>query len=279
MWVQHKTAYVCFPCLMEQTCKSQQQDDSKVEWKVVQWKDSGAMKLESVRNFTLLPQSGRQGSKVLHVADFVCRGLPELLNGIWELPNQWSAMTPDSRLDSRSYCVLYWLALKLMHTQRSVSHPNVSDMCLLVLFPDVNECDVQSPCQHLCYNLIGSFLCQCNQGYELALDAASCQGEHAHLLTRTCTPADCWTFVHTCLFPVQTLTNAASQVICASTSAWTPPAVTPASVQRDISSKETGCVKVPHPSFSSFCHLSNFLYLSSNTVIPKWSLLPPLSTA
>lgn len=49
-----------------------------------------------------------------------------------------------------------------------------------MLFPDVSECEVQSPCQHLCYNLIGSFLCQCNQGYELAQDAVSCQGENAH---------------------------------------------------------------------------------------------------
>ncbi|XP_068615840.1 EGF-containing fibulin-like extracellular matrix protein 1 [Brachionichthys hirsutus] len=40
---------------------------------------------------------------------------------------------------------------------------------------DVNECDVQSPCQHHCYNLIGSFLCQCEQGYELAQDLVSCQ--------------------------------------------------------------------------------------------------------
>lgn len=40
---------------------------------------------------------------------------------------------------------------------------------------DVNECDVQSPCQHHCYNLIGSFLCQCEQGYELAHDSVSCQ--------------------------------------------------------------------------------------------------------
>lgn len=47
--------------------------------------------------------------------------------------------------------------------------------------PDVNECDVQSPCQHHCYNLIGSFLCQCDQGYELAQNAVSCQGGHAHI--------------------------------------------------------------------------------------------------
>ncbi|XP_067375781.1 EGF-containing fibulin-like extracellular matrix protein 1 isoform X3 [Channa argus] len=40
---------------------------------------------------------------------------------------------------------------------------------------DVNECEGQSPCQHHCYNLIGSFLCQCDQGYELAQDMVSCQ--------------------------------------------------------------------------------------------------------
>ncbi|KPP71215.1 hypothetical protein Z043_109895, partial [Scleropages formosus] len=40
---------------------------------------------------------------------------------------------------------------------------------------DVNECEVGNPCQHQCYNIIGSFLCQCDQGYELAPDSISCQ--------------------------------------------------------------------------------------------------------
>ncbi|KAM4607211.1 EGF-containing fibulin-like extracellular matrix protein 1 isoform 4-T6 [Polymixia lowei] len=40
---------------------------------------------------------------------------------------------------------------------------------------DVNECDVQSPCQQQCYNLMGSYLCQCDQGFELASDSVSCQ--------------------------------------------------------------------------------------------------------
>ncbi|XP_019715453.1 EGF-containing fibulin-like extracellular matrix protein 1 isoform X3 [Hippocampus comes] len=40
---------------------------------------------------------------------------------------------------------------------------------------DVNECDTQNPCQHHCYNLIGSYMCQCNQGHELAPDLVSCQ--------------------------------------------------------------------------------------------------------
>uniref|UniRef100_A0A673GV19 EGF-containing fibulin-like extracellular matrix protein 1 n=1 Tax=Sinocyclocheilus rhinocerous TaxID=307959 RepID=A0A673GV19_9TELE len=40
---------------------------------------------------------------------------------------------------------------------------------------DVNECLTASPCQHQCYNLIGSFICQCEVGYELASDSVSCQ--------------------------------------------------------------------------------------------------------
>uniref|UniRef100_A0A8C8A441 EGF containing fibulin extracellular matrix protein 1 n=1 Tax=Oryzias sinensis TaxID=183150 RepID=A0A8C8A441_9TELE len=39
----------------------------------------------------------------------------------------------------------------------------------------VNECDLQAPCQHHCYNLIGSFLCQCDHGFELAADMVSCE--------------------------------------------------------------------------------------------------------
>uniref|UniRef100_A0A4W5LZI7 Si:ch73-173h19.3 n=1 Tax=Hucho hucho TaxID=62062 RepID=A0A4W5LZI7_9TELE len=47
------------------------------------------------------------------------------------------------------------------------------------LFPpclaDVNECEGSNPCQHQCYNIMGSFICQCEQGYELASNQASCQ--------------------------------------------------------------------------------------------------------
>ncbi|XP_066507588.1 EGF-containing fibulin-like extracellular matrix protein 1 isoform X2 [Hoplias malabaricus] len=39
---------------------------------------------------------------------------------------------------------------------------------------DVNECQVSQPCEHQCHNLIGSFICQCNRGYELAPDTVSC---------------------------------------------------------------------------------------------------------
>uniref|UniRef100_A0A8C7WI39 EGF-like domain-containing protein n=1 Tax=Oncorhynchus mykiss TaxID=8022 RepID=A0A8C7WI39_ONCMY len=40
---------------------------------------------------------------------------------------------------------------------------------------DVNECEGSNPCQHQCYNIMGSYICQCEQGYELASNQASCQ--------------------------------------------------------------------------------------------------------
>ncbi|XP_058881472.1 EGF-containing fibulin-like extracellular matrix protein 1 [Acipenser ruthenus] len=40
---------------------------------------------------------------------------------------------------------------------------------------DINECEVSNPCQHQCYNLLGSFMCQCDQGYELNRDRVTCQ--------------------------------------------------------------------------------------------------------
>ncbi|XP_076583657.1 EGF-containing fibulin-like extracellular matrix protein 1 isoform X3 [Chaetodon auriga] len=48
---------------------------------------------------------------------------------------------------------------------------------------DVNECVPSSPCQHLCYNLPGSFMCQCEQGYELTPDQLSCQDVDECLLS------------------------------------------------------------------------------------------------
>uniref|UniRef100_A0A3B4YM38 EGF-containing fibulin-like extracellular matrix protein 2 n=1 Tax=Seriola lalandi dorsalis TaxID=1841481 RepID=A0A3B4YM38_SERLL len=48
---------------------------------------------------------------------------------------------------------------------------------------DVNECVPNSPCQHLCYNLPGSFMCQCDQGYELTPDQLSCHDVDECLLS------------------------------------------------------------------------------------------------
>ncbi|XP_062864934.1 EGF-containing fibulin-like extracellular matrix protein 1 [Trichomycterus rosablanca] len=39
---------------------------------------------------------------------------------------------------------------------------------------DINECQVSQPCNQQCYNIMGSFICNCNQGYELAPDSVTC---------------------------------------------------------------------------------------------------------
>lgn len=47
---------------------------------------------------------------------------------------------------------------------------------------DVNECDMGAPCEQRCFNSYGTFLCRCNQGYELHRDGFSCSGESLRVL-------------------------------------------------------------------------------------------------
>lgn len=202
------------------------------------------MKLESAGNFTLLFQRGEHSLKVLHVADFVCRCLLELLNGMSELPNQWSAML-----------MIFNLLFSQMWT-------NV--MCRV---PASTSATISS--------VLSSASVTRAMSWHKTQSPAKVN-TRTHTLTCTYPTTDCWTFAHTCLSPVQTSTNAVSPVTCASTSAWTPPGVTPASVQRDISSRETGCVKVLRPSFSSFCHWSKCLYSSSSNIIASSLPVVPL---
>ena len=44
---------------------------------------------------------------------------------------------------------------------------------------DQNECERDGMCMHSCRNTYGSFQCSCNQGYELAADGRSCEGQSA----------------------------------------------------------------------------------------------------
>lgn len=48
-------------------------------------------------------------------------------------------------------------------------------------FSDVNECDMGAPCSQRCYNTYGTFLCRCDQGYELGPDGFACNGERRSL--------------------------------------------------------------------------------------------------
>ena len=45
---------------------------------------------------------------------------------------------------------------------------------------DVDECDQQlAPCDQLCSNTDGSFICSCNDGYYLGDDMLTCYGKPA----------------------------------------------------------------------------------------------------
>lgn len=49
------------------------------------------------------------------------------------------------------------------------------------LISDVNECDMGAPCSQRCYNTYGTFLCRCDQGYELGPDGFACNGKRSTL--------------------------------------------------------------------------------------------------
>ena len=43
-------------------------------------------------------------------------------------------------------------------------------------FADIDECDRFSPCDQVCINSVGSFMCSCESGYELEEDMRICTG-------------------------------------------------------------------------------------------------------
>ncbi len=48
---------------------------------------------------------------------------------------------------------------------------------VIVLRSDVDECGMGAPCSQRCYNTYGTFLCRCEQGYELGPDGFACNGK------------------------------------------------------------------------------------------------------
>ncbi|KAA0712453.1 EGF-containing fibulin-like extracellular matrix protein 1 [Triplophysa tibetana] len=82
--------------------------------------------------------------------------------------------------DSQNYCRERWASFFACEVPRlifSTAHQQVwlSTALNPRMGPHVNECATSNPCQHQCYNLIGSYICQCEVGYELASDSVSCQ--------------------------------------------------------------------------------------------------------
>lgn len=50
----------------------------------------------------------------------------------------------------------------------------------LPLSPDVDECETDS-CTHGCLNTYGSFMCTCDEGFELASDGTTCNGNQRRM--------------------------------------------------------------------------------------------------
>lgn len=46
---------------------------------------------------------------------------------------------------------------------------------IIMSLADIDEC-LSSPCEHICTNLVGSFQCSCNTGYQLDFNQRSCRG-------------------------------------------------------------------------------------------------------
>ena len=45
-----------------------------------------------------------------------------------------------------------------------------------IILTDINECENNSTCDHRCINTIGSFVCECNPGYQLNDHLMTCSG-------------------------------------------------------------------------------------------------------
>ena len=51
-------------------------------------------------------------------------------------------------------------------------------LCAVMFLSDINECEeAGNACDHSCINLIGSYICRCADGYNLAQNQRSCQGK------------------------------------------------------------------------------------------------------
>ncbi|KAL7978267.1 hypothetical protein Chor_014806 [Crotalus horridus] len=48
-----------------------------------------------------------------------------------------------------------------------------SQQCINTI--DVNECEMGAPCKQRCFNTYGTFICRCNQGYDLDHDGFTCK--------------------------------------------------------------------------------------------------------
>lgn len=142
-----------------------------------------------------------------------------------------------------------------------------------------------APCSQRCYNTYGTFLCRCDQGYELGPDGFACNGRRPTLWWRihvsdiTNVPVSvpfCSVFCSHSTFtreqsikpelvPWQTLMSAATPVTCASTSVSTSQGSSPVCAQRDTSCKAPDYARVGTPaSISSRNQTPTSLFFQSH---------------
>lgn len=120
-------------------------------------------------------------------------------------------------------------------------------------FSDVNECDMGAPCSQRCYNTYGTFLCRCDQGYELGPDGFTCNGKRlrAQYFTLLFLLFFWVPLIKTELVCCQTLTSAATPVTYASSSVSTNLGSSPVCVQKDTSCWAPECARVSMPAYIS----------------------------
>lgn len=106
-----------------------------------------------------------------------------------------------------------------------------------------------APCSQRCSNTYGTFLCRCDQGYELGADGFACNGKRTRMNASDGTHSLCFFFLPLPSPVAQTSTSAATPVTCASTGVSTSRGGSPACAQRDTSCKAPGCARVSTPAF------------------------------
>ena len=57
------------------------------------------------------------------------------------------------------------------------------DSCDIMYVSDTNECDLENGgCEHFCTNLVGSYKCNCQNGYSLAPNGHDCIGAYRDIM-------------------------------------------------------------------------------------------------